>query len=103
MNIPSSKNWKDLNEYKSGLKLSQNQREALVGGLLGDWSLRKIGKHSRLVFEQKNKDYLFHFYDIFKAFVRTPPKERLQQRLKTSELKSMIFFNNKSSRIRTIL
>jgi len=70
------------------LKLTQQQKEIIVGGLLGDFSLRKIGKFSRLVLEQKNKDYLFHLYDIFKDFVRTPPKERLQQRLKTSEIKS---------------
>jgi hypothetical protein len=63
------------------LKLTQQQKEIIVGGSSGDSSSRKIGKYSRLVFEQKNKDYLFHLYDISKAFVRTPPKERFQQRL----------------------
>jgi hypothetical protein len=66
--------WKELNAYKDSLKLSQEQREILAGGLLGDLSLRKIGKFSRLVVEQKNKDYLLHLYDVFKAYVRTPPK-----------------------------
>jgi hypothetical protein len=55
---------------------------------LGDLNLRKIGNYSRLVVEQKNKEYLFHLYEIFKDFIRTPPKERLQQRLETSEIKS---------------
>lgn len=93
MIFPSNKNWKELNAYKANLKLTQEQHESIVGGLLGDFSLRKIGKYSRLVFEQKNKDYLFHLYDIFKPFVRTPPKERLQKRLNTSEIKSTWYFS----------
>lgn len=93
MSIPSNKNWNELNAYKASWKLTQQQREMLVGGLLGDFSLRKIGKHSRLVLEQKNKEYLFHLYDIFKDFVRTPPKERLQQRLTTSAYKSTWYFS----------
>lgn len=84
---------KELNAYKANLKLTQKQKDILVGGLLGDFSLRKIGKFSRLVFEQKNKDYLFHLYDIFKDFVRTPPKERFQKRLESSEIKSTWYFS----------
>lgn len=84
---------KELNEYKNSLKLTKEQHEILVGGLLGDLSLSKIGKYSRLVVEQKNKEYLFHLYEIFKDFVRTPPKERLQKRLPTSELKSTWYFS----------
>lgn len=89
----TSRNWKDLNEYKASLTLTQEQREILAGGLLGDLSLRKIGKFSRLVVEQKNKDYLFHLYDVFKVYVRTPPQERLQKRLQTSEVKSTWYFS----------
>jgi hypothetical protein len=79
---------KDLNEYKASLVLTDLQKEILIGGLLGDLSLRKIGKYSRLVVEQKNKEYLFHLYVIFKDYVRTAPKERLQKRLETSEVRS---------------
>lgn len=93
MNYPSNKNWQELNEYKANLKLTQQQHEIIVGGLLGDLSLRKIGKYSRLVLEQKNKEYLFHLYEIFNDFVRTPPKERLQQRLTTSEIQSTWYFS----------
>ena len=82
-----------MNDYKASLKLTQEQREILTGGLLGDLSLRKIGKFSRLVVEQKNYEYLFHLYDVFKVYVRTPPKERLQQRLSTSEIKSTWYFS----------
>ena len=84
---------KELNEYKNSLKLTKEQHEVLVGGLLGDLSLNKIGNYSRLVVEQKNKEYLFHLYEIFKDFVRTPPKERLQKRLITSEVKSTWYFS----------
>jgi len=84
---------KELNNYKNNVKLTQEQKEILIGGLLGDLNLRKIGNYSRLVVEQKNKEYLFHLYEIFKDFIRTPPKERLQQRLETSEIKSTWYFS----------
>jgi hypothetical protein len=83
----------ELNEYKLNLTLSLEQKEILLGGLLGDLNLRKIGNYSRLVVEQKNKEYLFHLYEIFKDYVRTEPKERLQKRLDTSEWKSTWYFS----------
>lgn len=61
-----NRTWKELNAYKDSLKLSQEQRETIVGSCLGDLNIRKIGKYSRLVFDQKNKEYLFHLYDVFK-------------------------------------
>jgi len=91
--IIQKRTWKELNAYKASFTLSNEQREVLSGGLLGDLSLRKIGKFSRLVVEQKNQDYLFHLFDVFKDYVRTPPKERLQQRLATSETKSTWYFS----------
>ena len=93
MNIPSNKNWKQLNEYKAQLQISKIQQDILIGGLLGDLSLRKIGKYSRVAMEQKNKEYLFHLYEVFKPFVRTPPKERIQKRLITSEKQSTWYFS----------
>lgn len=83
----------ELNEYKNSLKLTTEQKEVLIGGLFGDLNLRKIGNYSRLVVEQKNKEYLFHLYEIFKDFIRTEPKERLQKRLETSEWKSTWYFS----------
>ncbi len=83
----------ELNEYKNNLKLTEEQLDVLIGGLLGDLNLRKIGKYSRLVIEQKNKEYLFHLYEVFKNFIRTEPKERLQKRLPTSEWKSTWYFS----------
>lgn len=77
-----------MNEYKNNLKLNKEQHDIIMGTVLGDLYIRQIGKYSRLVFEQKNKEYLFHLYDKFKDFTRTPPKERKQQRLSTSAIKS---------------
>lgn len=94
MNLKLKLTREKLNEYKNNLKLTQEQKDILIGGLLGDLNLRKIGKYSRLVVEQKNKEYLFHLYEIFKNFIRTEPKERLQKRLTTSEWKSTWYFSS---------
>nr|BBH42946.1 LAGLIDADG homing endonuclease [Marophrys sp. SRT127] len=92
-NIPSSKNWTNLKAYKDSISLTQEQFEIIIGSVLGDLTIRKTGKYSRLVFEQKNKEYLYYLYDKFKEFTRTPPKERKQKRLATSELKSTWYFS----------
>jgi len=93
MTFPSSKNLKALNAYKAALKLTPEQHEVIVGLVLGDIYVRRIGKFSRLVFEQKNREYLFHLYNMFQDWTRTPPKERKQRRLSTSEVKSTWYFS----------
>lgn len=87
-----SKKRSELNKYKIFLFLNQYQRDIIVGCILGDLHIRKIGKYSHLVFEQKNKEYLLHLYYIFKNYVRLSPKERLQRRLISSNLKSTWYF-----------
>lgn len=71
----------NLDEYKKGLKLSQVQREVLVGVLLGDGCLETSdkGRTYRLLIEQsdKHKQYVFHLYETFKEWVLTPPHERV--------------------------
>lgn len=94
--IPSSKNWKNLNTYKDTLVLTEKQKEIIIGTCLGDLNIRQIGKFSRLVFEQKNKDYLFHLYSEFQSFTRTSPKERQQKRTETSDIKSTWYFSTLS-------
>jgi hypothetical protein len=79
--------------YKASLTLTQEQRDIIVGSCLGDLNIRQIGNYSRLVFDQKNKEYLFHLYDVFKEWVRTPPAERLQKRLPTSAICSNWHFS----------
>lgn len=54
-------------------------KEILFGTLLGDGRLQTYtgGRTWRVRFLQssKNKDYLFHLYDVFKRYVKTAPKE----------------------------
>jgi hypothetical protein len=59
-------------------KLSREQKEILVGLLLGDGCLetQTKGRSWRLLIEQslQRKEYVDHLYEIFKHFVQTPPK-----------------------------
>jgi hypothetical protein len=61
------------------MTLSKQQKEILVGILLGDNNLQTDngGKTYRLCVLQseQHKEYVFHLYNIFKKFVNTPPKE----------------------------
>lgn len=60
-------------------KLTQIQREILVGILLGDASLKTLsnGKTYRLRVTQseRHKEYLFHLYEVFKNLTLSPPKQ----------------------------
>lgn len=79
---------KELNEYKLNLILTEEQKDVIIGCCLGDLYIRVFSNKGCLLFEQKNKEYLFHLYEIFKSYVKTAPKERKQKRLTTSEYKS---------------
>ena len=67
-----------IENYKKGLYLTGNQKEVLIGILLGDGCLetQNGGKTYRLKVEQSvsHRDYLFHLYHIFRRLVRTPPR-----------------------------
>ena len=71
-----------IEQYKRGLKLSQEQREVLIGLLLGDAHLetQNQGRTYRLKIEQglRHQAYVQHLYEMFKPWVLTPPqlKER---------------------------
>ena len=71
---------KAIEQYKRGLKLSQEQREVLTGILLGDAHLetQNQGRTYRLKIEQslKHQDYVQHLYEIFKPWVLTPPQSK---------------------------
>lgn len=60
------------------MNILQQQKEIIFGTLLGDSSLQTYteGRTWRMRFIQSDshKDYLFHLYDIFQSFVKTPPK-----------------------------
>ena len=71
--IPKHINKQELNNYKNLLDLTQEQKDIIIGTCLGDLYIRHIGKYSRLVFEQKNIEYLFHLYEKFRNFTRIEP------------------------------
>jgi hypothetical protein len=55
--------------------LTTEQKEVLVGSLLGDANLQTetAGRSWRLRMIQENKNYLFHKYEIFQNLCGTPP------------------------------
>ena len=71
---------KVIEEYKTGLRLNSEQREVLMGLMLGDGNLETAnnGRTYRLKIEHSmsQKDYLEHLYDLFKEWVLTPPRVR---------------------------
>lgn len=68
----------------SDRKFSKEQREILIGMLLGDAHLETSsnGKTYRLKVEQsiKHKEYVGNLFEIFKEWVTSPPKERVSVR-----------------------
>ena len=71
-----------IESYKETLKLSDLQKEVLIGVLLGDGHLetQNGGRTYRLKIEHSflQKDYVDWLYQIFKEWVTTPPRERTQ-------------------------
>ena len=69
-----------LRELKSSLRLDDEQREVLVGLLLGDAHLesRDYGRTYRLKIEQcyAHRIYVDHLFLLFKDWVLAPPKEK---------------------------
>ena len=80
---------KELEQYKKMLKLTQEQRQVLVGILLGDAHMetRDNGQTYRLKVEQSEKHRLYvqHLYELFSDWVRTPPqlKDKLRNGVET--------------------
>lgn len=76
-------NSKLLKQYKESLgKLSEVQREAAIGLMLGDASLQtqNKGKTYRLKFEwgDKSKIYMNHVYALFDEWVLTEPHKKVR-------------------------
>lgn len=69
-----------IEKYKQGLSLTAQQREVLVGLLLGDGCLETAnkGRTYRLKVEQSDfhQAYVQHLYNVFKEWVLTPPRRR---------------------------
>lgn len=88
LNLDKKLTRKELNEYKLSLILTEEQKDIIIGCCLGDLYIRVFSNKGCLLFEQKNKEYLFHLYEILKPYVKTAPKERKQKRLINSDYKS---------------
>jgi hypothetical protein len=71
---------KAIEKHKNTLRLNQQQREILVGILLGDACLetQDRGCTYRLKVEQsaRHQAYVQHLYAAFQPWVLTPPRER---------------------------
>lgn len=67
-----------IENYKKGLKLTRQQREIIVGTLLGDGHLETLdsGKTYRLKIEHsaKQKEYVDWLYNQFKSWTSKPPR-----------------------------
>ena len=70
-----------IEERKSGLKLTDLQRETLVGLLLGDAHLetQNRGRTYRVKFEYgvKQTPYAEHLYGMFREWILTPPQVKV--------------------------
>ena len=69
-----------IETYKTTLRLSDVQREILVGILLGDACLetQNAGRTYRLKIEQgaAHADYVQHLYEVFREWVLSPPRSK---------------------------
>lgn len=72
-----------IEEYKTKLSLSNRQKEILIGTILGDAHLEKLHtpELSRLKIEHslKQKEYVDWFYEEFKNWIRTKPKQKIKK------------------------
>ena len=72
-----------IEAYKTTLRLSDVQREMLVGILLGDACLetQNAGRTYRLKIEQgmAHADYVRHLHEVFRDWVLSPPRPKQRQ------------------------
>ena len=72
-----------IEAYKTTLRLSDVQREILVGILLGDACLetQNAGRSYRLKIEQgiRHADYVQHLYSVLRDWVLSPPRPKQGQ------------------------
>jgi LAGLIDADG DNA endonuclease family len=72
-----------IEAYKTTLRLSDVQREMLIGILLGDACLetQNAGRTYRLKIEQAlaHADYVRHLYEVFRDWVLSPPRPKQGQ------------------------
>jgi len=66
------------------------KKDVIIGTLLGDssMSIRSGKPHYSIKFEQgeMHKEYIFHLYEIFKAYVGSPPTYRYIDKAQTRKV-----------------
>jgi len=81
--------------YKKSLKLTKQQREVIVGLMLGDGHLESQdkGRTYRLKVEYSavQKEYVDWLFEIFKDWVRTPPQLKIKIRPSGFAVKTIYF------------
>jgi hypothetical protein len=87
--VGSSKNLsgKKLVEYKNLLALTKNQQDVLIGTILGDGNIRILKKEASLTVShgEKQSDYVFWKYSVFRDWVLTKPRKETRQYYKNRE------------------
>jgi len=85
---------KEIEDYKKTLKLTKQQREIIVGLMLGDGHLETMndGKTYRLKIEHsiKQQEYVDWLYQIWKDWVRTEPKNKTRS-LNGTKVTNLVF------------
>ena len=78
-------------------KLTDEQKDLLIGTLLGDGNLQSNNKgrtwRYRALHKSDHKDYLYHKYEILKVFCGTPPSYMEILDSRTAETYSRFYFN----------
>ncbi len=79
--------WKRLISRNPQLLLTKKQHEVLMGMLLGDGNLRQRGRNTlfRTEHSEKQKEYLFWTYRVFKEFTLSEPKKAARKHHKNNE------------------
>lgn len=88
---------KNIEQYKTQVKITAHQRQVLVGVMLGDANLytQNNGRTYQLRISQsdQHRDYVYHLYDIFQDFVRTAPRRVERRSFCNSTPKGRWFFS----------
>lgn len=68
---------KELVKYKTSLTLTPDQRDVLIGSILGDGNLRVLKQNAFLTVShsERQKDYVLWKYNLFKKWVLTYPRQ----------------------------
>lgn len=70
-----------LTEYKESLVLTPEQKDVLIGSVLGDGNIRILKKQACLTIShsEKQKEYVWWKYKIFQNWVLTKPRKEIRK------------------------